>query len=198
MNDLQYISMPPQLSSIRERTLEIQFPMASEPLVGAMLRVLVASKPNGRFLELGTGTGISTAWLLSGMDAGSTLISVDNDRKVQEVAGNSLRADGRLTLVTSVGLEFLRDQAPESFDFVFADAIPGKYEGLEEALAVVKVGGFYVIDDMLPQPNWPDGHAAKIPSLIERLASKTNFVILPVIWASGIVLAVRKHSEKCR
>jgi predicted O-methyltransferase YrrM len=198
MNDLQYISMPPQLSSIRERTLEIQFPMASEPLVGAMLRVLVASKPNGRFLELGTGTGISTAWLLSGMDAGSTLISVDNDRKVQEVAGNSLRADGRLTLVTSGGLEFLRDQAPESFDFVFADAIPGKYEGLEEALAVVKVGGFYVIDDMLPQPNWPDGHAAKIPALIERLASKTNFVILPVIWASGIVLAVRKHSEKCR
>jgi len=198
MNDLQYISMPPQLSSIRERTLEIQFPMASEPLVGAMLRVLAASKPNGRFLELGTGTGISTAWLLSGMDAGSTLISVDNDRKVQEVAGNSLRADGRLTLVTSGGLEFLRDQAPESFDFVFADAIPGKYEGLEEALAVVKVGGFYVIDDMLPQPNWPDGHAAKIPALIERLASKTNFVILPVIWASGIVLAVRKHSEKCR
>ena len=198
MNDLQYISMPPQLSSIRERTLEIQFPMASEPLVGAMLRVLAASKPNGRFLELGTGTGISTAWLLSGMDAGSTLISVDNDRRVQEVAGNSLRADGRLTLVTSGGLEFLRDQARESFDFVFADAIPGKYEGLEEALAVVKVGGFYVIDDMLPQPNWPDGHAAKIPSLIERLASKTNFVILPVIWASGIVLAVRKHSEKCR
>jgi predicted O-methyltransferase YrrM len=198
MNDLQYISMPPQLSSIRERTLEIQFPMASEPLVGAMLRVLVASKPNGRFLELGTGTGISTAWLLSGMDAGSTLISVDNDRKVQEVAGNSLRADGRLTLVTSGGLEFLRDQAPESFDFVFADAIPGKYEGLEEALAVVKVGGFYVIDDMLPQPNWPDGHAAKIPALIERLASEANFVILPLVWASGVVLAVRKHSEKCR
>jgi predicted O-methyltransferase YrrM len=157
--------------------------------------VLAASKPNGRFLELGTGTGISTAWLLSGMDAGSTLISVDNDRKVQEVAGNSLRADGRLTLVTSVGLEFLRDQAPESFDFVFADAIPGKYEGLEEALAVVKVGGFYVIDDMLPQPNWPDGHAAKIPALIERLASEANFVILPLVWASGVVLAVRKHSE---
>src|ERR1700677_647741 len=136
MDDLQYISIPPQLSSIKERTLEIQFPMASEPLVGAMLRVLAASKPNGRFLELGTGTGLSTACLLSGMDAGSTLISVDNDSAVQQVAGNSLRADGRLTLVTSGGLEYLRDQAPESFDFVFADAIPGKYEGLEEALAV--------------------------------------------------------------
>jgi predicted O-methyltransferase YrrM len=195
MDDLQYISMPPQLSSITERTLEIQFSMASEPLVGAMLRVLAASKPDGRFLELGTGTGISTAWLLSGMNAGSTLISVDNDSTVQQVAANSLRDDGRLTLVTSGGLEYLRDQAPESFDLVFADAIPGKYEVLEEALSVVKVGGFYVIDDMLPQPNWPDGHASKVPPLIETLASKANFVILPLVWASGVVVAVRKHSE---
>jgi hypothetical protein len=40
MDDLQYIPMPPELSTIRERTLEIQFPMASEPLVGVLLRVL--------------------------------------------------------------------------------------------------------------------------------------------------------------
>jgi predicted O-methyltransferase YrrM len=195
MDDLRYVSLPPELSSIKARTTEIQFSMASEPLVGALLRVLAASKPNGRFLELGTGTGIATAWLLSGMDAGSTLISVDNDGAVQQVASNSLPADGRLTLVTSGGLEYLRDQAPESFDFVFADAMPGKYEGLEEALSVVKTGGFYVIDDMLPQPNWPDGHSAKVPALIETLASNTNFVILPLVWASGVVVAVRKHSE---
>jgi hypothetical protein len=29
-------------------------------------------KPGGRFLELGTGTGHGTAWLLSGMDSTST------------------------------------------------------------------------------------------------------------------------------
>jgi predicted O-methyltransferase YrrM len=109
MDDLRYVSLPPALASIKERTTEIQFSMASEPLVGAMLRVLVASKPNGRFLELGTGTGIATAWLLSGMDAGSTLVSVDNDSAVQQVAKNSLGADGRLTLVTLGGLEYVRD-----------------------------------------------------------------------------------------
>jgi predicted O-methyltransferase YrrM len=195
MDDLRYVSLPPALASIKERTTEIQFSMASEPLVGAMLRVLVASKPNGRFLELGTGTGIATAWLLSGMDAGSTLVSVDNDSAVQQVAKNSLGADGRLTLVTLGGLEYVRDQASESFDLVFADAMPGKYEGLGEALSVVKTGGFYVIDDMLPQQNWPDGHAAKVPLLIETLASKPDFEILPLVWASGVVVAVRKHSE---
>jgi predicted O-methyltransferase YrrM len=169
--------------------------MASEPLVGAMLRTLAASKPGGRFLELGTGTGIATAWLLECMDASSTLFSVDNDTEVQRVAGDSLGADGRLTLVTSGALEFLRGQSAESFDFVFADAMPGKYDGLDNALAVVRVGGFYVIDDMLPQPNWPEGHANKVPVLIEQLAAKPSFEILPIVWASGVVVAVRKRSE---
>jgi predicted O-methyltransferase YrrM len=168
--------------------------MASEPLVGAMLRTLAASKPGGRFLELGTGTGIATAWLLEGMDARSTLISVDNDGEVQRVASDSLGADGRLTLVTSGAVEFLHNQSPESFDFVFADAMPGKYNGLDDALAVVKMGGFYIIDDMLPQPNWPDGHAEKVPLLIEKLVANKNFEILPIVWASGVVVAVRRRA----
>ncbi len=190
--DLAYVRQPSQLLSIKERTTELQFSMASEPLVGAMLRTLAASKPGGRFLELGTGTGIATAWLLEGMDAGSTLISVDNDSTVQQAARDSLGADGRLTLVTSGGLEFLREQPAERFDFVFADAMPGKYEGLDSALAVVKPGGFYVIDDMLPQPNWPEGHAAKVPVLIEQLAANPRFEMLPLVWASGVIVAVRK------
>jgi predicted O-methyltransferase YrrM len=169
--------------------------MASETLVGAMLRTLVASKPGGRFLELGTGTGIATAWLLDGMDEESTLISVDNDAAVQAVAGDAFHADKRLTLVTRGGLDFLRDEAAESFDLVFGDAMPGKYEGLDRALAVVKIGGFYVIDDMLPQPNWPEGHAEKVPILIEQLTANPSFEVLPLVWASGVVIAVRKHSE---
>jgi predicted O-methyltransferase YrrM len=193
VEDLSYLRSPSELAAIKERTTELQFSMASEPLVGAMLRTLAASKPGGRFLELGTGTGIATAWLLEGMDAGSTLISVDNDSAVQQVARDSLGADSRLTLVTSGGLEFLRGQPAGIFDFVFADAMPGKYEGLDDALAVVKAGGFYVIDDMLPQRNWPEGHADKVPVLIGELAAHPSFEILPLVWASGVVVAVRKH-----
>lgn len=166
--------------------------MASEPLVGGLLRTLAASKPGGHFLELGTGTGIATAWLLDGMDASSSLISVDIDSALQHVARESMGTDGRLTLVTAGAMEFLRGQTPESFDLVFADAMPGKYEGLDEALAVVKVGGFYVIDDLLPQPNWPEGHAEKVPVLIGQLASNPRFEIVPMQWASGVVVAVKR------
>jgi predicted O-methyltransferase YrrM len=194
MEDLKYLRSPLQIPRITERTTVIQFPMASEPLVGAMLRTLAVSKPGGRFLELGTGTGIATAWLLDGMDIHSTLISVDTDEEAQLVARDFLGADRRLTLVISDALEFLRGQRAESFDLVFADAMPGKYDGLNDALDVVKVGGFYIIDDMLPQPNWPEGHATRVPVLIEQLAANRNFEILPIVWASGVVVAVRKRS----
>jgi predicted O-methyltransferase YrrM len=169
--------------------------MASEPRAGALLRSLAASKPASRLLELGTGTGIATAWLLSGMDRDSTLITVDTDPRVQAVAREYLGSDPRLTLITEDGASFLRRQPPASFDLVFADAMPGKYEALDEALAVVKSGGFYIIDDMLPQPNWPDGHAAKVPVLLDRLASDNRFVIAPMSWASGVVVVVRRPAS---
>ena len=128
MDELNYIVCPPRLEEIVARTNELGFDMASEPRTGALLRMLAASKPGGRFLELGTGTGIATAWLLDGMDGGSRCESVDVDGRVQEVARQVLGEDQRLELVLADGLEFLRGQVAESFDFVFADALRGKYE----------------------------------------------------------------------
>ena len=194
MDDVRYISPPKRLASISAATNEAQFSMASTPLVGALLRTLAVSKPCGRFLELGTGTGISAAWILDGMDSNSVLTSVDIDDVIQNVARHNLVNDPRITFVLSDGLEFLRSQKSGSFDFVFADAMPGKYEGLEEALRVVKPGGFYVIDDMLPQESWPEGHAAKVPVLMEQLSDHPNFEVLPLVWASGVVVAVRKSA----
>lgn len=166
--------------------------MASELRTGALLRVLAASKPGGRLLELGTGTGISAAWLLSGMDAQSSLVTVDTDAKVHAVAREAIGEDKRVTFVLEDGAAFLSRQSPQSFDLVFADAMPGKYEALEDALTLVKVGGFYVIDDLLPQPNWPEGHAEKVPALLDRLARDDRFHLLPMAWASGITILVRK------
>jgi len=192
MNEFNYIQSPAVLDQILARTYELKFGMASETRTGALLRMLAESKPSERILELGTGTGIATAWLLAGMDSTSTLLSVDSDPAAQAVAREALGPDQRLNLVTEDGAALLRKQDPESFDMVFADAFPGKYDALEEALAVVKPGGFYVIDDMLPQPNWPEGHAERVQILLDRLAGDARFILCPMAWASGVVVAVRK------
>ncbi len=192
MTELDYIQLPPTLRALMEGTEALGFPMASEPKTGALLRTLAASKPGGHFLELGTGTGLATAWLLEGMDAASRLTSLDTNPDVQEVARTFLGSDNRLNLVLEDGLAFFQRQPPETYDLVFVDAMPGKYEAPEECLTIVKPGGFYMIDDMLHQPNWPEGHAEKVPRLIDQLAADKRFVIVPIVWATGIVLAAKR------
>jgi predicted O-methyltransferase YrrM len=191
MDDFAYLSPPAVLPAILNRTVRLAFSMASEPRTGALLRVLAASKPGGCLLELGTGTGLSTAWLLDGMDQDVTLISVDVDSKVQAVAKEFLGADPRLRLVTGDASVLLRQQVPKSFDLVFADAMPGKYEFLDEALGLLRRGGLYVIDDMLPQANWTDEHARKVPRLIADLARRPGFRLATLAWSSGMAVLAR-------
>jgi len=190
------IHPPLLLKQIVARTQALGFNMASEPRTGALLRSLAASKPGGQFLELGTGTGIATAWLLAGMDAAANLTSVDTDPQVQNIAREFLGSDGRLRLVLGDGLAFLQRDPSAHYDFVFADAMPGKDEGLPECLRVVKPGGFYVIDDMLPQTNWPPGHANKIPVLLRELREDPNWELVPLAWSSGIVVAVKRAKQR--
>lgn len=192
MDESLFLHPPQSLPAIEARTRELEFPMASEPRTGALLRALAASKPGGRMLEIGTGTGISTAWLLDGMDAASTLLSIDSDEHYQKVARDVLCQDKRLTLITADAAGFLWRLKHSSFDLVFADAMPGKYLALDEALALVKPGGYYIVDDMLPQPNWPEGHDQKAAALIEQLSQETRFQIVALPWASGIIVLVRK------
>ncbi|HEX4286818.1 MAG TPA: class I SAM-dependent methyltransferase [Terracidiphilus sp.] len=191
-DDLRFIQVPAALPAIQARTEELKFNRASEVRTGSLLQLLAAAKPGGRFLELGTGTGMGAAWLLSGMDTASTLVSIEIDEGLQEVARQALGSDQRLKLMSCDAAGFLWRQPKKTFDLVFADATPGKYEALDEALAIVKIGGYYVIDDMLPQPNWPDGHEDKVSTLMDRLEGDQRFFKLALPWASGIVVLVRK------
>ena len=176
---------------LRERTEALGFGMPSDARTGALLRTLAASKPGGRLLELGTGTGLATAWLLAGMDAAARLVSVDNDEAVQAVAREVLGQDPRVSFVLDDGLAFLRASSPGTYDLIFADAWPGKYEALDTALSLVKPGGFFIGDDMLPQPNWPDGHQMNVDGLLADLRARPGWSVVAPAWGSGFVIACR-------
>jgi hypothetical protein len=45
---------------------------------------------------------------------------------------------------------------------------------------------------MLPQPNWPDGHPARVDALVERLASHPDLTTANLAWASGLIIAARR------
>lgn len=191
MNDNEMIRTPAALNGILKDAEALGFNMASEAKVGALLAALAASKPAGRFLELGTGTGHGAAWLLSGMDRSSTLDTVDNDRAVVAVAQRHLGFDSRLTFHLVDGAEFIARASASQFDFIYADAWPGKFNLLEETLALLRPGGLYVVDDLLPQSNWPPGHGPNVERLIKDLERRKEFVSTRLAWASGLMIVVR-------
>jgi predicted O-methyltransferase YrrM len=125
------------------------------------------------------------------MDGSSTLDTVDTDAQVTAVAQRHLGSDRRVTFHVMDGAEFLR-QASSPFDLIYADAWPGKFSDLDDALALLRPGGMYVIDDLLPQPNWPEGHAPRVPALIDDIERRKEFVTVKLAWASGVMIVVRR------
>jgi predicted O-methyltransferase YrrM len=192
MNDAEARRQPEAVRGIVSDTHTMSFNMISEARVGSLLATLAASKAGGRFLELGTGTGHGTAWLLAGMDDASVLDTVDTDHAVVAVAERHLGADGRVRFHVMDGAAFLRDANSGQFDLIYADAWPGKFSHLDEALALLRPGGMYVIDDLLPRANWPDGHASKVAALIDDIGSRDELVTVRLAWASGVMLVVRR------
>ncbi len=192
MNDIAITHKPSVIDKIDADAAAISFGQPSDDLTGAFLRTLIASKPSGKFLELGTGAGRATAWLLEGMSVDSTLISVEFEENLISIAQKHLGHDPRLELICRPGEDVIVTLPSDSFDLIFADTWPGKYNHLAETLKLVKPGGFYIIDDMLPQPNWPEGHAEKVAVLIKILKEDARFEMVKMSWASGVIILVRK------
>ena len=125
---------PKRYKDIQTATEVAGFSMASDVLTCSFLTTLAASKPSGKFLELGTGTGLATSWILGGMDERSTLISIDNDPIVVAIAREKLEIDGRVAIVLIDGEKWIKENGTEKFDYIFADTWHGKYLLLEETL----------------------------------------------------------------
>ena len=65
-NDTGSLHSPAITHTIQRDTVAAGFSLASESQTESWLRTLAAKKIVGAFLELGTSTGLSTAWILAG------------------------------------------------------------------------------------------------------------------------------------
>jgi predicted O-methyltransferase YrrM len=186
------LNLPSMLEGIESDTRQLDFPLASERATGALLRALAASKPGGRILELGTGTGLSACWMLDGMDEHAHLDSVDIDAEVQTIARKHLDQDSRVTFHLIDGVDFLTSQQGQQYDMVFPDAWPGKFSHQDLLFSLLVPGGIYVIDDMNPQQNWPDDHAPKVSDLVKMLENREDLHLVKLDWSSGIIVGVKE------
>ena len=193
MNDLNILDKPKIHAELEVKSKEIGFTMPSDLYIGTLLKTLISSKPNAKFLELGTGIGLSLSWMIDGMDAESKIITVDNEPELITLAQDAFGDDPRVEFVCADGSDWIQNYKGEKFDLIFADAWPGKYSVLDEVLELVKIGGFYVIDDMQTQPNWPRGHQENVDNLIDYIENREDFNLTKMNWSTGIIIMTKKY-----
>lgn len=113
---------------------------------------MAASKPDGPFLEFGTGTGVGAAWLLAGMTRRAHLVTVEADPAIAAIIRAQFGGDHRVSLVSADADTWLDAYDGPGFDLVFVDCRPGKFHRRTDLLNHLVRGGLYVGDDLLPQP----------------------------------------------
>ena len=195
MDDSKIPRRPRCLDAIQADSERVGFGFASEEKTGALLAAIAASKPGGRFLELGTGVGHGTAWILEGSDQASSIDTVDSDPDSVAIARGHLGMDARVTFHVADGAQFIGHARGKFYDLIFADAWPGKFSHLDETLSLLSAGGVYVADDLLPQRNWPEGQGSRVPEFLAALECRKGFFTVRLAWASGLMLVVRSGAQ---
>lgn len=131
---------------------------ATTPMDGALLRSLAAARPGGNIGEIGTGPGVSTAWLVSGMAADSRLVSCDIDETLVASARRFFAEYRNVEIVQGDWEEVLAPRGP--FDLLFFDAnaqtVLSSPDGWDRTIDCLKLGGQVVLDDLFPIELWPD------------------------------------------
>jgi predicted O-methyltransferase YrrM/ADP-ribose pyrophosphatase YjhB (NUDIX family) len=191
LEDHESIPLPAILPTIVAAAADAGFTFSCDTQTGALLRTLAASKPAGNLLEIGTGVGAGASWLLSGMSPDARLTSVEVNPANHALARAHLSGDPRITLLNESAADFIVRAPKASFDLIFADTWIGKNQSLDETLALLKPGGFYVVDDMLPMHGWGPDLPRTHPLLAATLQARPDLHITRMCWSTGLIVCVK-------
>lgn len=92
--------VPSRVVAAERIASELGFELSCIPEVGRLLKVATASKPHGVVAESGTGSGVGTAWLHSGLGTDARLITVERDEESARRAAGLFADDDRVDVLT--------------------------------------------------------------------------------------------------
>jgi predicted O-methyltransferase YrrM len=185
--------LPDSVARVRTQAVQAGFTMSCEPSIGALLAVLAAAVPSGgRILELGTGAGVGTAWLVHGL-ADRT----DVDIVTVDDAPASVALTAKSTWPPYVRLvmgDAVQTTAHEgTFDLIFADAQGGKWDGLDVTISALRPGGHLLVDDMTPPQFASAHHEHKTLEVRTKIVNHPELVSVPIAWSSGLILSTKRR-----
>lgn len=183
-------ALPAAVLEAERRAVERSFAQSCCAPTGPLLAVLAASvRPGGRVLELGTGVGVGTAWIASGL-VGREDVEVVTVELDEELADAVRATDLPVTVITGDAVALLPGLG--AFDLVFADALGGKWTGLDLTVAAVAPGGVLLVDDMdLGRYHSPEDRAA-VTGVRETLLGHPALVSAELAVGTGHILSTRR------
>ncbi|MFG2805961.1 O-methyltransferase [Streptomyces sp. DT199] len=144
-------AVPARVLAAARLAAEAGFEKSCIAEVGRLLRTAAASKPGGVVAESGTGSGVGTAWLHSGLGDGARLVTVERDEELARRAAGIFADDDRVSVLTG-DWRLLEQHAP--FDVFFCDG-GGKRDDPGRVVELLAPGGILVLDDFTPSAEWP-------------------------------------------
>lgn len=172
---------------------------AVDPATGAALRLLAAAVNAKAVVELGTGAGVSSLWLLSGMRPDGVLTSVDAESEHQRLAKTSLAeagvAPGRARLIHGRALDVLPRLSDGAYDLVFCDANRSENgDYLNAALQLLRPGGLVIFAGALgggrvADPSARDADTVAQRELVKALREQTRFTAAALPMGPGLIVA---------
>ncbi|HRW17607.1 MAG TPA: O-methyltransferase [Dermatophilaceae bacterium] len=169
---------------------------------GPALRMLTASVGAKAVVEIGTGAGVASLWLLAGMPADGVLTTIDVEPEHQRAAKEAFAEAGiphqRTRVITGAAGQVLARMTDGAYDLALIDADKASYPAyVHEAVRLLRSGGVLVLDNMLwhdqvADPAARDETTRTLRDLGKTLREDERFhtTLLPV--GDGLLVAVKR------
>ena len=196
----EFATEPSNIALAREQASELGIESLS-PATGNFLAVLAAGHKVKTMAEVGTGTGVSGLYLLSG-SKDSILTTIDIESEAQTHARENFAATGmrqsRYRVINGRSADILPRLANDSYDLVLIDADPLEAAGdVTEALRMLRSGGLLVVAhaldaDRVGDPTKRDEKTVALRNLGKELADTQGLQasLLPI--GDGLIVAVKQ------
>ena len=157
---------------------------------GRLLATLAATR-GGTMAEFGTGCGVGTAWLRSGVRGDARIVTAELDAKLAKAAAEIFVDDPQVD-VLAADWSTLLEQGP--FSLLFLDSGQPTEVGVDAIADLVEPGGIVVLDDFTPCEQWPPITYGRVDTLRERWLTDERFTTVEVMVASdaSTLIAVKR------
>ena len=189
------MSAPPELPPIVKRAFDVcrkaGYVSFCRNETGRLLATLAATR-EGTVAEFGTGCGVGTAWLRSGVRDEKTRILTAELNPTLAEAAQEIFADDDQVDVLAADWSTLLDKGP--FSLLFLDSREPKEAGPDAIAEIVEPGGVVVLDDFTPCSSWPPVYEGRVDVLREQWLTDERFTSVEVMVAddASVLIATKR------